>query len=257
MSKTHLVLPDPHAHPEFNNNRADLVSSLIYDLKPDHIINMGDLWDFPSLSSYDKGTKNFVGKNYQLDVVSGIEFNDRMFHKIKKQRKKKPHSTFLWGNHEFRLEKAIQIQPELEGHRYGISKDDLQLGKYYEEVVEYEGNTPGITSIDGVSYSHYFASGGLGRPIGGDHHAASLISKNYTSCTAAHSHSVDYAVRSVTGGKKIHGLVAGVFQDYDTTWAGAINEKWWRGLVICHNVEDGMYDPEFVSMERLRKEYGN
>jgi len=31
---------------------------------------------------------------------------------------------------------------------------------------------------------------------------------------------------------------------------------WWRGLVYLRNVEDGIYDPEFISIESLRKEYG-
>ena len=31
---------------------------------------------------------------------------------------------------------------------------------------------------------------------------------------------------------------------------------WWRGLVVKRSVSDGVYDPQFVSIEALRKEYG-
>jgi len=51
------------------------------------------------------------------------------------------------------------------------------------------------------------------------------------------------------------GLVMGVYQDYDSGWAGESNRLWDRGIVIKRNVANGKYDPEFVSIERLKKEY--
>ena len=32
--KVHLVVPDSHAHPDYNNDRADWLGQLIADLKP-------------------------------------------------------------------------------------------------------------------------------------------------------------------------------------------------------------------------------
>ena len=58
----HLVVPDPHAHPDFSNIRFDWLAQLIIDLKPDHVICLGDFGDLPSLCSYDKGTKGFEGR---------------------------------------------------------------------------------------------------------------------------------------------------------------------------------------------------
>ena len=43
MTKVHLVIPDPHAHPDHNNNRADWLGQLILDLKPDVVVNLGDV----------------------------------------------------------------------------------------------------------------------------------------------------------------------------------------------------------------------
>jgi predicted MPP superfamily phosphohydrolase len=45
MGKTHLIIPDPHAHPDFNNDRAVWLGELIKDLKPDVVVNLGDMWD--------------------------------------------------------------------------------------------------------------------------------------------------------------------------------------------------------------------
>lgn len=255
MSKTHLIIPDQHAHPDFNNDRADLLGKLIKDIKPDVLINMGDTADLASLSAYDKGKASFVGRNYEADIDSHLDFQDRMWHPMRKSKKKLPYSVVLEGNHEHRIKRAIDFDPHLKGSRLGLSFNDLEYDSYYNEVVEYDGQTPGITTVDGVSYAHYFISGVMGRPIGGEHHAYSLISKNYTSCTCAHSHTVDWSVRTDTHGKKIMGLVAGVYQDYKSPWAGNVNDLWWSGVIIKRGVEDGVYSPEFISLEQLKRVY--
>jgi len=254
--KDYLIVPDPHAHPDFGNERADWLGKFILDHKPDVVVNMGDTWDMPSLSSFDKGKASFSGANYEKDINAGLDFTDRMWHPIKKAKKKQPRKVFLEGNHEQRLKKVLEYEPHLAGDRYGISYKNYQLDDYYHDVAYYKGQTPSIITLDGISFAHFFVSGLMGRPIGGEHHAASLLSKNYSSCVAAHSHTADWAVRSGSNGKKIMGLVAGVYQDYDSGWAGTCNNLWWQGLVYLRNVSDGVYDPEFISMEALRKEYG-
>lgn len=253
--KTHLIIPDQHAHPDYHNDRADWLGRFIKDIKPDVVINIGDAADMPSLSAYDKGTKAFIGRNYEKDIESHLEFQDRLWKPIKKSKKKQPRRIILEGNHEHRIKKAINLQPELEGKAFGVSFNDLDLESYYQDVVEYEGGTPGVITVDGCSYAHYFISGVMGRPIGGEHHAYSLITKQLSSCTCGHSHLADWSVRTHISGKKIMGLVCGVYQDYDSSWAGKTNDLWWRGVVVKRNVEDGVYDPEFVSLDKLRKEY--
>jgi len=256
MSKTYLIIPDQHAHPDHHNDRADWMGKLIKELRPDIVVNMGDAADMASLSSYDKGTAKFYTRNYERDIESHLDFQDRLWRPIRKTKKKQPYRVVLQGNHEYRIDKAVDSSPELAGDKFGISIRDLDFNKYYHEYIPYKGQTPGVWESDGVSFAHFFVSGVMGRPIGGEHSAYSLITKNFTSCVAAHSHTVDYAVRTDTQGKKIMGLVAGVYQDYDSDWAGHVNDLWWRGCVILHNVDNGTYDPQFVSIEQLEREYG-
>lgn len=253
MSKIHLIIPDSHAHPNYNNKRAEYLGHLINDIKPDVVINIGDTADMPSLSSFDKGTKGFIGRNYKADVNAAVDFEDRLWTIVKKQKKRLPLRIKLHGNHEQRIVKAINTSPELDG---AISMDDLQESIYYDKIVPYSGNTPGVIEVDGIHYAHFFVSGLMGRPVGGEHSAYSLITKEFTSCTAGHSHILDFAQRTSVGGNKIYGCVAGVYQDYDSDWAGECNKLWWRGIVVKRNVENGQYDPEFISLNRLRKEYG-
>lgn len=253
MSRTHLIIPDSHAHPDFHNKRAEWLGGLIADIKPDVVINIGDVADMPSLSSYDKGTKGFIGRNYKADITSAVDFEDRLWTVVRRQKKRLPLRIKLHGNHEQRIGRAINASPELEG---AISYDDLQEKHYYDEIVPYNGNTPGVIEVDGVHYAHFFVSGVMGRPISGEHPAYSLLTKEFVSCTQGHTHTMDLAQRTTVGGKKIYGCVCGVYQDYDSGWAGEVNKLWWRGVVVKRNVENGTYDPEFISLDRIKKEYG-
>ena len=257
MSKTHLVVPDPHAHPDFHNDRAIWLSKLIRDVKPDVVINLGDAADLASLSLFDKGKASFYGRSYEKDINAHLDFTDKMWHHVRKAKKRMPRKIVLEGNHEHRIKKAIDQQPEIAGHKYGMSFSDLEFDRHYDDVVEYEGQTPGVINVDGINYAHFFISGVMGRPIGGEHHAHSLIAKNYVSSTCGHSHTVDTAWRKDGSGRTIQGLVAGVYQDYQSPWAGRVNDKWWSGVVVKRNVENGSYDPQFISMDSIKKEYGN
>jgi hypothetical protein len=137
-----------------------------------------------------------------------------------------------------------------------ISFDDLDFGSYYDEVVEYEGNSPGVIAIDGIGYAHYHISGVAGKPISGEHQAYSMITKLFNSATQGHTHITDYAVRTELDGTRIQGCVCGVYQDYISVWAGVANRLWWPGVVVKRNVEDGHYDPQWIGIDALRKEYG-
>ena len=248
-----MIVPDPHAHPDFHNERADWLGKLIKDLKPDVVINIGDAADMPSLCSYDKGTRAFQGRSYRKDIEAHLDFQDRMWQPIKRSKKKKPYSIIFEGNHEHRIKRALDLSPELDG---AISFDDLDFKRYYDEIIEYTGRTPGVHVCDGVHYAHFFVSGVLGRAISGEHPAYSLLTKEFVSCTQGHVHTADYSIRTTVGGRKINGLVCGVYQDYWSDWAGEVNKLWWRGVVIKRNVEDGTYDPQFIGMEALKREYG-
>lgn len=252
--RTHLVIPDPHAHPDFDNSRADLVGKLILDLAPEVVINLGDMWDFSSLSSYDKGKSSFYGKSYNKDLNAGLDFDDRIWAPTRAAKRRLPETIFIEGNHEYRQSRLLEMTPELQGT---VSWKDLDLEKNYDEVVRYSGQSPSALNIDGILYSHYFISGVLGRPIGGEHVAYTALTKQFQSITMGHLHTFDYSERTTGSGSKIQGLVAGCFIDYVMPWAGEeISKLWSAGVAICHNVEDGAYDLEWVSMKRLRKVYG-
>lgn len=250
---THLIIPDQHAHPDFNNKRADWLSKLIIDVKPDVVVNIGDGADMHSLASYDIGKRTFHGRTYSKDIRAHTDFQDRVWNPVRRRKQKLPRTIYCIGNHEQRIEKALDLSPQLVGT---IGMGDLELDQWYNEVVYYHGLTPGVIDIDGVTYGHYFISGVMGRSISGEHPAYSIISKQHASATCGHSHVLDYCVRTDIHGKRIMALNAGVYQDYESPWAGEVNQLWWKGVVVKRNVHKGNYDPQFISIETLKKEYG-
>lgn len=252
MSKSILVIPDAHAHPDFHNERFTWLSGLIKDLKPDVVVNLGDGADMPSLCSYDKGKKSFHGRTYKRDIDSFLDSQDRLWEPLRRSKKKLPETVYCVGNHEARIGKAIELQPELEGT---ISYDDLQLTRWYDHVVHYDGGSPGIINIEGIDFAHYFISGVMGRAVGGEHPAYSLVTKRLRSSTCGHVHTADYCVRTNGGGRKVMGCVAGVFQDYRASWAGGANDLWWKGVVFKREVENGTYDIQWISLDAIKKEY--
>lgn len=253
MSKKYLVIGDPHAHPDHNNDRADWLAGLINDIHPDVVVNMGDHFDMPSLSSYDKGKRSFNGRSYKQDIESGLEFHDRMWGPVKARKKKMPYSIVLEGNHEHRVERALDLNPEYTGM---IGFDDYKFDEYYDEVVRYNGGTPGITQRDGILFAHYFIAGVSGRPISGERPAHMLINKTGTSCIAGHLHTLDYATSANVAGIVRNGLVVGCYQDYSNGWAGNIGNLWRAGVAVLNGVEDGAYDFEWIGIDRLRAAYG-
>lgn len=248
-----LVVPDSHAHYEHSNRRADYLARLTIDLKPDIVINGGDQFDMPSLSSYDKGKRDFHGKSYAKDIEAGLEFHDRWWGPVKAQKKKLPRRIVLEGNHEQRVERALDLSPELVGT---IGFKDYDFDHYYDEVVRYDGDLPGVIEVEGILFAHFFPTGISGRPMGGERPGHMLISKNNVSCIAFHSHTLDFATRRNVKGQVLNGLVAGCYQDYVNDWAGPIAKFWRAGVVVLHNVEDGNYDFQWISLETLENEYG-
>jgi hypothetical protein len=89
MGRTHLIVPDPHAHPDHGNERFDWLGQLILDLRPDVLVNMGDAGDFPSLASYDRGKRSFHGKSYRRDLDAHLDAQERMWAPKTKAKKKR------------------------------------------------------------------------------------------------------------------------------------------------------------------------
>jgi len=221
--------------------------------KPDVIIHLGDHWDMPSLSSYDVGKKSFEGRRYSADVKAGNDamklFTDTIKAEQKRLRKHKkriwkPRLIFTLGNHEQRIERAVENDAKLEGL---MSYEDLNLKDW--EVYPYL--QPVI--VDGVAYCHFFTSGVMGRPVT---NAKLLLQKKHMSCIMGHVQDRDIAFDRNASGKRMTALFAGIYYQHDEEYLNPQTNGSWSGLWMLNEVQDGAFDEMPISMTYLRRRYG-
>lgn len=249
MGKTHLIIGDSHAHPDYSNERFTQLGKLINDIKPDVVINIGDLADMASLCFHSKPIE-LENKRYRADCDAAHDAQERLFHEVRKHKKKLPRFVWTLGNHDIRPQRFSDANPVFQGT---VKNEDIGYKDYpWSDIVPFLDTI----NIDGVDYSHYFTSGVMGRPIGGIHPAFTIIKKRNSSATCGHSHVLDYKVDK-TPGRSLMGLVVGNFIDYRAGYAGPANDMWSNGIAVCNNVEDGIYDFEWISMNRIKKAYGD
>jgi hypothetical protein len=259
-SRTHMFIPDLQIKPGVPLDHLDWLGQYIVDKKPDVIVNAGDHYDLPSMSYFDKGknTSKFEGRRYREDVQAGHDGLVRLeapldeYNAMRRRNGKKqylPEKHVTWGNHEYRIERYIERAGELEG-LFGIFEFDefFQSRKWnthqYREVVD----------VDGVWYSHFFYNPLSGNPWGGL--IKNRLDKIGHSFTQGHTQTCDHGMRYV-GNRQQHGIVAGACYLHQEEYKGPQGNHHWRGIIVKHEVQNGSYDPMFVSLNYLCIRYEN
>lgn len=127
-----LFIPDSQVKPGQDFTFLRCIGHYIIDKKPDVIVHAGDFADMESLSSYDKGKKSYEGRRYKADVQAAHEGMEallgplRAYNEMQWRNKKaqyRPRMVLTLGNHEHRIDRAINDEPLLDGT---ISTDDLK-----------------------------------------------------------------------------------------------------------------------------------
>jgi hypothetical protein len=242
---THCVIPDCQVKPGESIAHMEWIGNYIVDKQPDVVICIGDFWDMPSLSSYDKGKKSFEGRRYRKDIDAGNEAMDLMMTPLVKADFH-PRLVFTMGNHEHRIMRAIENDAILDGT---IGLEDLELARWGWEVVPFLKPI----EIDGILYAHYFYNPNSGKPYAGT--ALSKLKNVGLSFTMGHQQGIDIAMRELPNGKTQHALVAGSCYLHDEEYRGPQANGHWNGIVFKHEVRDGMYDLMQVSLDFLRRKY--
>lgn len=240
-----LVIPDTHFSPEASHTRIIWAARLANSAGVDCVVHLGDAFDMGSLCTHDYGTHSFSKRNFQDDIDAGY----KAFRAFDAELKSGPKKVLLGGNHDDdRLHRFLEKEGRLKGH---ISPNIFAIDGW--RWVPYQ--TPYV--LGGVTFCHSMPGGVMNRPIGGEHMAASLIKKTYTSCVVGHSHVLDYAERTRADGQKLMGLSAGCFVDPKMKfgYAGQSKNLWWNGCHILHGVKNGTYDLETWSYDRLKKAF--
>jgi hypothetical protein len=241
--RKHLVIPDTQCKPGVPLSHLEWAGNYIAERQPDVVIHLGDHWDMPSISTYDKGKKSFEGRRYKADIEAGNE-GMALLMKPLKRLKKKPRFVFIPGNHEHRIVRAIESEAVLDGviGWHDFSLDGWETQPYLRPI-----------SIDGVLYAHYFYNGRNGRPWTGT--ASSILRHVGRSFVMGHRQGLDIGLQELPTGERRRGIVAGSYYQHHEEYLGAQGNHHWRGLLVLHEVRAGDFDVMEVSLEYLKRRY--
>jgi hypothetical protein len=255
---THLIIPDTQIKPNTPTNHILAAANFAVKKKPDVIVILGDWWDMPSLSSYEKkGSKFFEGKRILEDIKVGNEamtlfmsaLNLEEYNAKRKKNKHKqwnPRIVLLMGNHEHRIQRFLAENPQQEGL---ISYDLLNTTGL--EVYNYQ--VP--IRIDGIAYCHNFVNPDslIKSVVTGT--IENKLSKLKMTFTAGHQQRLQFGISYDGLGNPVKGLVAGRFYQHDEAYMGPQGQADWSGIIMKYEVNNGDYDPSFISTNYLLDKY--
>lgn len=241
-----LLIPDTQVKPGVDLSHLEALGYEIIDTRPDVIVHIGDHFDMPSLSSYDRGTAKAEGKRVVEDLAVGNMALElllrplRQLQEAQKANKKRvytPRLVFCMGNHENRIAKYESAHPELMGQIRGgmTALEDWEVHPFLH-----------VVDIEGVSFSHYFYNPNTGRPYAGT--MEFRLSKVKRSFVCGHEQGLKYATEAV-GNSRLHGLMAGSFYLHDEDYKGPQGNNHWRGHCYLNNLHNGSYDLEIRSLQ--------
>ena len=252
-----IVIPDTQIRPGDDYEFLTHIGKYIVDMQPDIIVHLGDFADMSSLSSHDKaGTKSMEGQRYKADIQAAVTamdylmapiYEEQLRLKRNKEKQWNPELILTLGNHENRIDRAINNDPKLDGL---ISVDDLAYDKFGWQVIPFL--QPVI--IEGIAFCHYLVSGVMGRPVTT---AQALINKMHMSCIVGHQQGRMIAYGKRADGKNLTAMIVGSCYEHDEHYLNAQSNNHWRGLVVLNEVVDGEFDEVMVSLNYLRRKYGD
>lgn len=252
MTIKHLVIPDVQAKEGDDFSFLTRIGQYAVEKKPDVIICLGDFVDMESLSSYDYGKKSFEGRRYTKDINIARKAMESLlaplaeFNKSAKETKKKqykPRLVFCLGNHEQRIQRAVENDPKLDGLiKYeDLPYDDWEVHDFLKPVF-----------IDGIAYSHYFPTGVMGRAATS---ASAMVSKLHMSCIAGHQQGKQVAYGKRPDGSTITCIIAGSCYEHNENYLDHQTNNHFRGILMAHRVKDGCFDECFISLDYLKERF--
>lgn len=245
--RKHLIIADTQVKPGADLQYLRAVGNYIAEKRPDVIVHIGDHWDVPSLSSYDRGKRTFEGRRVRADILAGHEGMQAIIDPFKDISDYKPQMIFCPGNHEHRLDRFSNDNPEFDGL---IGTEHLNIEQYGWQVFDFLQPA----EVDGIHYVHYLSNPFSGKPYGGS--ALNQLKNVGTSFVVGHKQCLDIAIRPTLEGKMQIGIINGAYYPHDEEYKGHQGNAHFRGITVLHDVKEGFGEPMMVSLKYLVERYG-
>lgn len=243
LGRMHVVIPDVQAKPGVRLDHLDWVGQYIAEKQPDVVVCIGDFADMEALSRFDMGTIRGENKRLKRDLDVAREAMDLLMAPIRAVPGYTPELHMTMGNHEHRLDRFANEHPYLEEvvgtHMLNYEQWGWKVHPFLKPV-----------TLDGVEYVHYFVSGKKNLPISS---ANAMRTKFTRSSIMGHAQQTEVAFDP-----RSHQwfIFCGLCCLHDEAYLGPQGNDNRRQILVLHEVEDGKFDPMFVSLRFLEKAYG-
>ncbi len=183
MPKKILVIGDTHCRLGVDTTYLTNIGKYIVQEQPEVIVHLGNHWAFPSISTYKRGKLENEGRRLSDDIAAGNEGMNQLLlpmldynckRSLYKKKQYSPEMYYCLGNHEDRLRRYANDNPEIEKT---IGLNCLYLRNWI--VIPFLK----ILEIEGVFFSHYFTTGNIRRAACSPQ---SILSNKHDSCIAGH-----------------------------------------------------------------------
>ena len=252
MNEDILVIGDLQVTPDASIDHIHSLSKYIWAHKPKYIVNIGDTFDFESLSFYASPLEK-EGKRLKDDLDAGYTAMEAIM-KVTNTRNSRnkcdpyiPQLHFVMGNHEDRLERFISSTPVLSGF--------IDLKGSIEDIGWTVHDYLMPCWIHDICFIHFMPNPESSRPVGGG--IENKLNKFPHSFVHGHQQKFQFGRRQNLEGRPHFGACAGSFYLHDEGYRGANNTEI-RGFLHLKSFTNRYnfldHDVEFISLERLMEE---
>jgi len=254
MFKGHriIVIGDAHDSPHIKQDRFKWIGKYIKSVKPDYIIQIGDWASFDSLSFFQKNSTQ-AGKlkdAYMMDIESmrsSIDLLDKHIDNDLIPR----HVTF--GNHEERVYRFEENIPEIAGMMKKELHDSFDDRKWKRSAYG------AFKNIGGVSFTHCPLNI-MGKEYGGKNCEVQVANDATNDIVFGHTHKFrDWKAPKIGDKNYVRVVNVGCALPYNHVeeYAKLNLTGWSWGIVELGIWDNHIQESQFISMDRLEKQYDN
>ena len=239
-------MPDRHSLPGYDKRPTIAMARFFREEEVDVVVDIGDRFDMPSLSSYDKGKTSFEGRRLSKDLDCARQELDLFRDELKGHN---PYLIHTRGNHCERMFRMYDEFSEMHG-AFGDDPWGLEEAGYY--VYAYQQ----IVNINGVRFSHNFQN--PTSLIGSIQSGSSDIRMKNIGVPHVQGHQHGpffHAERLGVDGNPLSVLLCGASYTEHHSYNGLQRQNIYRGAGILSNVHKGRYDLNMKDIYNLIKEY--